>query len=269
MLARTHGNLPVHTGGLRAFLDPLVSGITEGQAFLTVQQGAGLGNVMNIGCCANDAVHQPGICIYPNMCLHSKVPLIALLGLMHLGITLTRAVLGRTRCSNQGGVNNRSGLKQQTSLGQGCVDGRHDLLAQVVGFKKMAKPQNSGFIRKAYGSRIKSCKFTLQRLVVQRFFYRRFRQAKPQLKEMNTQHGFHSKRWVSTFGTSTNGCKRLNQTNEFRPGNDQVLLVKECAFAFALGDKLESGGGKADLFHIRLTSRHLVGCQGFSECPLI
>ena len=48
---------------------------------------------------------------------------------------------------------------------------------------------------------------------------------------------------------------------------NQVHLVKEYAFTSALGDKLESGGRKADLFHIRLTSRHLIGCQGFAECP--
>ena len=59
----------------------------------------------------------------------------------------------------------------------------------------------------------------------------------------------------------------LNQPYKFRPGYNQVHLVEEHTFAGALGDKLKSGGGKADLFHIRLTSRHLIGCQGFSECP--
>ena len=73
--------------------------------------------------------------------------------------------------------------------------------------------------------------------------------------------------WASTFGTSTTGRKRLNQTDKLRPGYNQVHLVKEHAFTSALGDKLKSGGGKADLFHFRLTSRYLVGCQGFSECP--
>jgi hypothetical protein len=38
-----YGNLPVHIGGLRAFLNSLVSAITKGNAFLTVQQIAGLG----------------------------------------------------------------------------------------------------------------------------------------------------------------------------------------------------------------------------------
>ena len=59
----------------------------------------------------------------------------------------------------------------------------------------------------------------------------------------------------------------LDQTNQFRPGHHQVHLAEEHAFARALADKLKFGGGKADLFPIRLTSQHLIGCQGFTECP--
>lgn len=66
-LSRAHRHMPAHIGGLKAFLDPLVSGITEGQAFLTVRQIAGLDNVMNIRCCADDTVHQPGVRIHPPM----------------------------------------------------------------------------------------------------------------------------------------------------------------------------------------------------------
>jgi hypothetical protein len=266
-LAWTHGNLPAHIGGLRAFLDPLVSGITKSHAFLTVQQSAGLGNVMHVGRCTDDGVNQPGNSVHPDVGFHSEVPLIALIGLMHLGITLTRTVLGRARCSNQGGIYYGAGLEQQAPLGQGGVDGRHDLQAQVVGFEQMAKPQNGGFIGQACGTGIKSCKFTVQRRVMQRLFHGWVRQAKPLLKEMNTQHGLNRKRWASTFCAGTTGCKRLDQTHQFRPGYNQVHLVEEHAFAGALSYKLESSGGKVDLFHIRLTSRHLVGCQGFQSVP--
>ena len=229
-----------------------------------MQQIIGLGNVMNIRCRTDDAVHQPGIRIHPNVGLHSEVPLIALLGLMHLGITLPRTVLGRARYSNQGGVNNRSGLKQQAPLGQGGVDGSHDLQAQVVGFKKMAKPQDGRFIGQACGTGIKSCKFTLDRRVVQRLLHRRGKQPKPLLKEMNTQHRFLGQRWAFTYGASTTGRIVLDQTDKFRPRFNQVPFVKEHALAWALRDKLKSGGGKANLFHIRLTSQHLTRCKDFS-----
>lgn len=48
-------------------------------------------------------------------------------------------------------------------------------------------------------------------------------------------------------------------------GHHKVHLIEKHAFARALGDKFESGGGEADLLHIRLTFRRLIGCQGFSE----
>jgi hypothetical protein len=43
----------------------------------------------------------------PNVRLHAKVPLLALLGLVHLRITLAFAVLGRTGRGNDGGVGHR------------------------------------------------------------------------------------------------------------------------------------------------------------------
>ena len=188
---------------------------------------------------------------------------------MHLRITLTRTVLGRARCSNQCGVNNRSCLEQQTPLGQGGVDGRHDLKTQVVGFEKMKDPQNGGLIGQACGTGIKSSKFTVQRRVMQRLFLRWVRQAKPLLQKMDMQHGFHGKSWASTFGASTTGCVVLNQTHQFRPGYNQVHLVEERAPAGSFCDKLKSGGGKADFFHIRLTYQHLTQCQGFQSFPKI
>ena len=78
---------------------------------------------MNIGHCVDDGVEQPGISVYPNVGLHSKVPQIDLLGLMHLWITLTTTILGGTRRGKQGGVNYGSGLKHQPPLGQGRVNG--------------------------------------------------------------------------------------------------------------------------------------------------
>lgn len=56
--------------------------------------------------------------------------------------------------------------------------------------------------------------------------------------------------------------KRLDQTDPFGPRHNEVHFVKEHAFACALGDKLKSGGGKADLFHRHITllmARRLAG----------
>lgn len=151
--------------------------------------------------------------------------------------------------------------------GQSGIDGGEQLQAQVVGFERMAKSQNSAFVRQACSPRVKSCKFTVQRRVVQRFFHGRVRQAIELLQDVDAQHGLHGKRGASAFGARTAGREGLNQTHQRCPGHYHVHLGEQHAFARALGDKLESGGGKADLFHNRLTSRHLIRCQGFAEYP--
>jgi hypothetical protein len=47
-----------------------------------------------------DAVYQTGISVNANMAFHSKVPLVALLGLVHLRVMLAVFVLGGTGRSN-------------------------------------------------------------------------------------------------------------------------------------------------------------------------
>lgn len=86
---------------------------------------------------ADDGVHQARLSIDSDMRFHSKVPLIALLGLMHLGVTLAFLVLGRTRGSNQGGIDHGTALKHEALCTEFVVDDLQDALAQSVGFEQV------------------------------------------------------------------------------------------------------------------------------------
>ena len=81
-------------------------------------QAVPLGHVIDVSSRANDGVHEARFSVHTNVCLHAEVPLIAFLGLVHLRVTLTRAVLGKAGCGNQGGIHHRAGLKHQAFLGQ-------------------------------------------------------------------------------------------------------------------------------------------------------
>lgn len=70
------------------------------------------------------------------MRFHPEVPLVALFGLMHFGITLARAVLGRTRRRDQRGIDHCAAPEQQALGGQSGVDHGQDLDAQVAGGKE-------------------------------------------------------------------------------------------------------------------------------------
>lgn len=88
-----------------------------------MQQRVPLGHVVNVGSRADDGVNQTRFSVHADMGLHSEVPLVAFFGLVHLGVTLTTAVLGGARCSNQCRVNHCSCLEHQALGGQGDVDG--------------------------------------------------------------------------------------------------------------------------------------------------
>ena len=81
-----------------------------------------------------------------NVRLYTEVPLVAFLGLVHLRVTLTRAVLGGAGRCDQSGINDRACFEQQAPLDQIGVHGGKNLRGQVVGFKQLAESENGAFI---------------------------------------------------------------------------------------------------------------------------
>ena len=139
-------------------------------------------------------MNQAGVSICANMRLHAKVPLVSLLGLVHLRVTLARAVLGRCGRSNQGRVNHPTGLEHQTTINQPGVDTRQHLNSQLMRFKKMAEPQDGGLIGQPGSTCIKLRELAKQSHVMQGLFHGRVAQSKPLLHEMNAQHGRYMER---------------------------------------------------------------------------
>jgi hypothetical protein len=186
--------------------------------------------------------------------LHAKVPLVALLGLMHLRVALAFVVLGRTGRSNQGGIHHRSGLEHQPAVNQFGIDSRQYLRAQVVLLEHVSKAQDGALVGQPGDTRIQLGKLAVQRDVMQGLFHGRVGVSKELLQQMNAQHHLSGK-WRAPRLASR--CMRRNQGQQLRPRNHQVHLIQKLTLARALGDKLESGGGKADLFHLNLTHEAL------------
>lgn len=269
-IAGMHGYIymPVHARSLRSFGCPLVARIGKHDRFLAMQQAMPLDHIVDVGRRADDGVqHKTRISVHSDVGLHAKVPLLALLGLMHLRVTLARAVLAGTGCGNQGGIKHSAGLEHQAFGGQGRVDGGQQLDTQVVLFEQVTKSQNRGLVGQAHAARVKPCKLTVQRNVVQGLLHSGVTQAKPLLQEVNAQHRLNRKRRAPTFGACATGCKRLNQTYQPRPRHHQIHLIKKYPFARALGDQFKSGGGKADLFHKRSVAQSELGALGFADLP--
>jgi len=153
-------------------------------------------------------------------CLHAKVPLAALLGLMHLRVALAFVVLGRTGRCNQGGVHHRAGLEHQSAINQFGIDSRQYLRAQVVLLEPVSKAQDCAFIRQSGDARIELGKLAVQRDVMQGLFHGRVGVSKELQQQMNAQHHLSGKRRALRLASRR---MRRNQGQQLRPRNHQVL----------------------------------------------
>ena len=69
-LARAHGDMPLDSRGFRTPGGALVAGVGEHVDFLSMQQCVTLGDVIDVGRCPDDGVHQAGVRIHTNVRLH-------------------------------------------------------------------------------------------------------------------------------------------------------------------------------------------------------
>ena len=88
---------------------------------------------------------QAKFCFDTHVGLHAKVPLISLLGLVHLGVTLALVVLGRTGRRNQRGIHHSAGPEHQATINELGIHSGQNLLAQPMLFEQVAKTQEVVF----------------------------------------------------------------------------------------------------------------------------
>ena len=85
-LPRSHGNMPSRLG-LGSPLGPTEASIREGGVFFSGEKFFNRRKVVHIGARRLKSVHKPRLCTHSNMRLHSKVPVVALFGLVHLRVS--------------------------------------------------------------------------------------------------------------------------------------------------------------------------------------
>jgi len=84
---------------------------------LAVQQVGGLGDVGHVGRTHHHRVHQLAIPVRANVRFHPEIPLMALLGLVHLRVAFALGILGRGRRGAERGVHQRAFAQQQPARG--------------------------------------------------------------------------------------------------------------------------------------------------------
>src|SRR6516164_44948 len=95
--------------------------------------------VGDIGWRGDHRVDQLAAAVDAKMRLHAEIPLLALLGLMHLGIARLLSVLGGGRRIDDGGVDDRAGGHLQALGRQMPLHLVEQPPAQIVLFRQMTK----------------------------------------------------------------------------------------------------------------------------------
>lgn len=80
--------------GIGPLVYTLIACIAKGIRFLSLQQAVGFDHVVHIATATSHAMHQPRVGIHPDVRLHTKILLVALLALMHLGVSCLAFILG-------------------------------------------------------------------------------------------------------------------------------------------------------------------------------
>ena len=127
-------------------------------------------------------MNQLGLAIHTDMRLHAEVPLVALLGLMHLGIPLFLPILCRTGRTDDGGINEGPPADLQPVGGQICTDSRKELFPQLVRFQQMPKLADRRLIRDRFATQINAHKLPHGARVIQRVLHGRIREIEPLLQ---------------------------------------------------------------------------------------
>lgn len=111
------------------------------------------------------------LAIDTDMRLHAEVPLVAFLGLMHLGIPLLGPILGRTGRTDEGGIYNGAPADLHAVDGQICPNSDKELFSQLVGFQQMSKLADRRLIRDRLTAQINPHELPHGTRVVQRLFH--------------------------------------------------------------------------------------------------
>ena len=154
-----------------------------------MKQLNGRGEGMHVRSRNGDREDQALILVHAFMDFHSEIPLVALLGLVHLWIALPLFVLGGAGYCNQSGILDCALAHRHPTFAEVGFDGFKDLLAQIVLLHQVAEGQDRGLVRDAISDQFDAGKAAHGWRLNQGVFHCLIAQRIPLLQQLNPQHG--------------------------------------------------------------------------------
>ena len=163
-----------------------------------LQQGMGLRHIMGMGGCRDERMNQARFSIHTYRRLHAEVPLVSLLGLMHLWIALTLLILGRGRRGDDRRIHHRAFSEQQAVDGQRLVDSRKEALGQLMLLRQATKLEQGRGIGGSFTREVNADKSPDGLTVVKGVFGAFVGETEALLGNLHSQHAFQSNRLTAT-----------------------------------------------------------------------
>ncbi len=229
-----------HAGVTRVAVYPLI---------IVSDQVTRHGDIGDIGRGGSDTVGQPRDRIDADMGLHAEKPLVALLGLLHLRVTLLGLVLGGGRGGHDSGVDDGALAHEQALLGQAGVDLLEDPLGQGMFLQQMAEAQQRGGIRHALDGQVDTDEVAHGLAVVDGIFQRLVGKRIPLLQEVDPQHPLQADRWPASLACRVREVGRRQRLDQPLPRHQIIHLGQEAFPASDLLLVLVLSLGERDLLH--------------------
>ena len=197
------GHVPFHAWALAedllALFDAQITRVGKGGLLLAMQQGMSLRDVRHVRRRAAHAVHQPRLRIHADVSLHAEMPLVALLGLVHLRVAFLARVLGRGRRRDDRRIHDGAFSHEQLAFAQKRTHFGKDRLRKMVRLQQMAELQERRRIGHRFHSQINAGKCPHGLAVIEGIFERFIGQRIPLLEKVNAQHPLDAHRRPPTL----------------------------------------------------------------------
>jgi len=220
-------DMPFHSAVLIfvSLRNSLVARITERYRLTAVQKRIGLGDVAHIGFSRDHGRGEPRISIDTNVRLHTEVPLITLLGLVHFRVERSVLVFRRRRRCVDRRIDDSACSKPKALGGQELVDGCEVAFSQLVLFHQAPKLRPGRRIRRCLAAQVNSDKTANRLAIIDRTLHAFVGQSKALLGKVHVQHAPHPNRWPTA--TIASRMERLDFGHRRRPRRHRIDLAQK------------------------------------------
>ncbi len=227
--AEGHPGLLLVSRYLGALFGARVAGVAVHHLVVVPHQLARPGDVADIGRSVHHGVDEAAARVDADVALHAEVPLVALPGLVHLGIPLVLLVLGGAGGGDDGGVHDGPAAHHEALLLEQFVEAVEHGLGEAVLLEKMAEVQEGRRIGSPVGGDVDAHEPGHGGVLVDLVLDALVGEGEPDLEEVHAQDQLQINRGTAHLALVVRIVVRADESEPLLPRDAGVHHFKKCA----------------------------------------